>query len=223
MGWTCRRPGCHREAAATIGYDPVSCQVWLDRLADGPAPAQMLCQHHAERLQAPRGWVVVDRRSDQMVIMTADSAPPPAPVPARAAPRPKRRPRRRWGGLDEPSFEFTLDENAAAVAMPDLELDAEPEPEPEPVVQVEPQPEPEPEPEPVLEVEPEPEPERASEIEPEPEPATVAPVDDVSRLLKPTGRLLSRAFAQSGDQRSVISALATADESTDETPDPSGE
>jgi hypothetical protein len=180
----------------------------------------MLCQHHAERLQAPRGWVVVDRRSDQMVIKTADSSPVP-PAPSRPAPRPKRRPRRRWGRLDEPSFEFTLDENAAAVAMPDPELDPEPAPEPEPVAEVEPEPVADVEPAAELELEPEPEPE--SEPEPEPEPTPVAPVDDVGSLLKPTGRLLSRAFAQTGDQRSAISALATAEGSTEETSDPTAE
>ena len=201
MGWTCRRPGCHREAVATIGYDPVSCQVWLDRLADGPAPAQMLCQQHAERLQAPRGWVVVDRRGDQMVIVTSDAVPVPPARPS-TTPRPRRPSRRRWGRLDEPTLEFTLDENAADVAMPD------------------PEPEPEPEPEAVLEVEPEPAPEAVVEVEPEPEQQPAAPVDDVASLLKPTGRLLSRAFAQTGDQRSAISALDDADESAEETPDP---
>jgi hypothetical protein len=211
MGWTCRRPGCHREAAAAIGYDPVSCQVWLDRLVDGPAPAQMLCQQHAERLQAPRGWVVVDRRGDQMLIVTSD--PVPVPASPSAAPRPRRPSRRRWGRLDEPTLEFTLDENAADVAMPDPEhqTELEPAPEPEPVLDVEP----EAEPEPVLEAKPEP------VLEAKPEPA--APVDDVASLLKPTGRLLSRAFAQTGDQRSAISALADADESADGTPDPAGE
>jgi Protein of unknown function (DUF3499) len=202
MGWTCRRPGCHREAAATIGYDPVSCQVWLDLLGEGPAPAQMLCQHHAERLRAPRGWVVVDRRGDQMVIVTADAAPV-SPEPSRATPRPRRPPRRRWGRLDEPRFEFTLDENAAAVAMPDPELEVEPEPEPEP--ELEPELEPEPEPDLVT------------------APQNAATVDDVGSLLKPTGRLLSRAFAQTGDQRSALSALATDEDSTAPTPDPTGE
>jgi hypothetical protein len=227
MGWTCRRPGCHREAAATIGYDPVACQVWLDLLGDGPAPAQMLCQHHAERLRAPRGWVVVDRRGDQMVIVTADAAPEP-PAPSRATPRPRRPPRRRWGRLDEPSFEFTLDENAAAIAMPDPEL--EPQPvldvevpvEPEPVLEVEEAAEPEPEPAPEPEPKPEPEPELVLEPEPEPERES-EPVDDVGSLLKPTGRLLSRAFAQTGDQRSALSALATAGEPTEPEPDPVAE
>jgi hypothetical protein len=219
MGWTCRRPGCHREAAATIGYDPVSCQVWLDLLGDGPAPAQMLCQHHAERLHAPRGWVVVDRRGDQMLIMTAD--PPPAPaVPPPRAPRPKRRPRRRWGQLEEPSFEFTQDENAATLAMPEPE--PEPLPDPEPAVVVEPEREAQPEPEPELEPAPA---ARVEDLEPiveETETELVPePADDIGALLRPSGRLLSRAFAQTGAQRSAISALDG--ESPPTGADPAGE
>ena len=176
MGSTCRRPGCHREAAVTIGYDPVACQVWLDPLDPRSSSAQLLCLDHAERLHAPRGWVVVDRRDDQTLIVS-----PRAPTVDHAPPgRAPRRAPRRWGQLDEPRLEFTVDETAvtepgvAEVLVEHLAV----EPAVESAV-----------------VDPElvePGPVEAGPIESVP--ARPAPIDDLTELLRPKGRLLSRAF-----------------------------
>jgi hypothetical protein len=93
----------------TIRYDPVSCQLWLDPVNPDEHNGQFLCRDHAERLSPPRGWVVVDRRGAQTAIRTA------APVATVQRVVPRRTARRRWGSFDEPTLEFTRDDDAHAV------------------------------------------------------------------------------------------------------------
>ena len=176
MGWSCRRPGCHHQAVAAIRFDAVTCQVWIDPLAADAT--QLLCQQHAERLSPPRGWIVVDRRAGQTVIVSADEVHQPK-VPTR------RKPTRKWGQLDVPTLEFTGVEEVAPEAIETPVID----PEPEPAIE----PEPEPEPEPELVAAPEPEPE--------------SPADDLAALLVPKGGLLGRAFGATGDQKSALTHL----------------
>jgi hypothetical protein len=81
---------------------------------------------------------------------------------------------------------------------------AEPEPAPEPVVEpepevVQPEPEPEPEPEPVV------------AQDPEPDPAS----DELPAALRATSPLLSRAFAATGHQRSVLTQQGPQEPSED--------
>ena len=185
----------------------------------------MLCDEHAQRLSPPRGWVVIDRRDPQSSIVAAEQVPLVDQVPSRP------RIARRWGQFDEPRLEFTGDAGAramsarpaahltppppvveapplerrtvvaaeAVVAAPDLEPEVI---EPEPIVaatEVT---------EPVAEaVVPEPE----SRAEPEAD-AKAEIVDDLSDLMKPTGRLLSRAFKSGGDQKSVLTVAAPNDD-----------
>lgn len=48
----------------TLTYQYAHAQVWLDALAVERDPhAYDLCGRHAERLTAPRGWQVRDRRA----------------------------------------------------------------------------------------------------------------------------------------------------------------
>ncbi len=200
----------------TIGYDPVSCQVWLDPLGSGPPPAQMLCLDHAERLQPPRGWVVVDRRSAQTVIVAPSNAPR-RPTVGRAP----RRVARRWGQIDEPRLEFTVDPEVQQLdplsesALPEPETQQlEPEPgiveEPEPGIVEEPEPGIVEEPEPGIVEEPEPGPVELPEPGPidlpEVVPAAVAAerTDDLEALMKPRGRLLSRAFEAGKPHRNLL-------------------
>jgi hypothetical protein len=59
----CSRTGCSEAAAVTLTYQYAHAQVWLDDLALERDPhAYDLCGRHAERLTAPRGWQVRDRR-----------------------------------------------------------------------------------------------------------------------------------------------------------------
>jgi hypothetical protein len=60
----CARPGCSEPATATLSYDYHGQAVWLDTLAYEPHPsAHDLCTRHADRLSAPRGWDLHDRRA----------------------------------------------------------------------------------------------------------------------------------------------------------------
>ncbi|MHB1929783.1 MAG: DUF3499 family protein [Acidimicrobiales bacterium] len=60
---TCARPACPCPAAAWLTYDYGAQRVWLDD-RPGPAGDQWgLCDAHAARLRAPRGWAQVDRRT----------------------------------------------------------------------------------------------------------------------------------------------------------------
>ncbi|HEX9992521.1 MAG TPA: DUF3499 family protein [Acidimicrobiales bacterium] len=63
MSRRCARPACGAAAVATLAYDYKARVVWLGALADEAHPATHdLCAIHAERLSAPQGWTVEDRR-----------------------------------------------------------------------------------------------------------------------------------------------------------------
>jgi len=56
----CSRPGCTGTATATLTYDYAGSTAVLGPLAIGPEPHSYdLCDAHAERLTAPRGWDVI--------------------------------------------------------------------------------------------------------------------------------------------------------------------
>ncbi|OWY60859.1 hypothetical protein B7486_66900 [cyanobacterium TDX16] len=59
----CARPGCTEFAIATLTYDYSGSAAWLDDLAAEAHPmTHDLCARHADRLSAPNGWVLHDRR-----------------------------------------------------------------------------------------------------------------------------------------------------------------
>ena len=59
----CSRTGCSEAATVTLTYQYSLAQVWLDGLAAERDPhAYDLCRRHADRLTAPQGWHVRDRR-----------------------------------------------------------------------------------------------------------------------------------------------------------------
>ena len=58
----------------TLTYQYSHAQVWLDDLAPERDPhAYDLCDRHADRLTAPQGWQVRDRRRVE-VVATTDTA-----------------------------------------------------------------------------------------------------------------------------------------------------
>lgn len=60
----CCRPACAERAAVTLTYEYGNSQVWIDHLSDERDPhGYDLCRRHAERLSAPVGWHVGDRRA----------------------------------------------------------------------------------------------------------------------------------------------------------------
>ena len=180
-----------------ISYDTVACQVWMDPIAIGPTGGQSLCEQHASRLSAPRGWVVVDRRELQSNLMTSGggqtseslSSKPDSPASASetaASPRVRRPLSRGWGQFDAPTLDFVADGSAAppaAEADPnehavEAEVDAPADTVPAPPV-----------------------PPAAVRV-----PAAPAATVDLGR---PKGRLLSRAFESVGMQRSAITDSLT--------------
>jgi hypothetical protein len=63
MARQCSRTGCSETATVTLTYQYAQSQVWLDVLAPERDPhAYDLCVRHADRLTAPQGWQVRDRR-----------------------------------------------------------------------------------------------------------------------------------------------------------------
>lgn len=90
MARLCDRPGCDRPAAARLGFDPVSCSVWLDPLLERPGRSQEICDLHAERLTVPRGWMLCDQRT-----WTPEPEPEPPAVEPETEPEPEPEPERR--------------------------------------------------------------------------------------------------------------------------------
>ena len=74
------RSGCDRPATSRLSYDADQLAVWLDELTPDPAPVQEVCDFHAERLTAPRGWTVSDRRAPRASSDVLPSGRPSATV-----------------------------------------------------------------------------------------------------------------------------------------------
>jgi hypothetical protein len=71
-GRQCSRTGCSEPATATLTYQYAHAQVWLDGLTGDRDPhAYDLCDRHADRLTAPQGWQVRDRRRPVVVVALA--------------------------------------------------------------------------------------------------------------------------------------------------------
>lgn len=59
----CARPGCSEAPAITLSYDYGAATVWLEPLtAEGHPMTHDLCDRHAARTVAPKGWDLVDLR-----------------------------------------------------------------------------------------------------------------------------------------------------------------
>ena len=64
MSRRCARPACGEPATATLSYAYDQRQVWLDDLWPDKSPANHdLCDTHASRTRAPKGWELRDRRT----------------------------------------------------------------------------------------------------------------------------------------------------------------
>ena len=82
----CARPGCSEPAVATLVFQYARRIAWIEDLRE-PEPATMdLCQLHADRQGAPRGWTGEDRRGKTLSLAltppteigAADAEVPPA-------------------------------------------------------------------------------------------------------------------------------------------------
>ena len=182
------RPGCDRPAAARLAFDPVALQLWLDPLGTRSAPVQELCDFHIERLTIPRGWSATDRRPGPSVSgiepLPASPVPPPVVEPP---PEP----------VVQPPPEPVVEPVVVTPAPEPIEM-----PEPEPVVASAPAPAPIAEPVAVP----------APAAAPDPvieSPAPPARKRPAARTRRPAAAstessLLSRAFAWTGPQQSIL-------------------
>jgi hypothetical protein len=63
MARQCTRQGCVHSATVTLTYQYARSLVWLDDLSPERDPHSYdLCDQHANRLTAPSGWHLEDRR-----------------------------------------------------------------------------------------------------------------------------------------------------------------
>jgi len=61
---TCARPGCRRDAVATLSYAYAERVVWVEALSVEAHPmTHDLCVDHADNLRVPVGWDRRDRRA----------------------------------------------------------------------------------------------------------------------------------------------------------------
>ena len=68
MSRHCSRQGCAHTATVTLSYQYARSLVWLDDLSPERDPHTYdLCDMHAERLTAPSGWHLEDRRQRMYV------------------------------------------------------------------------------------------------------------------------------------------------------------
>ena len=79
---TCSRIGCDSPATASFSFDALNELAWLDTVVEARG-AGFLCPVHAERLTAPRGWSLLDRRSPVPKLFVAPSVLPTAAEPKR--------------------------------------------------------------------------------------------------------------------------------------------
>lgn len=64
MTRTCARPGCSKDAVATLSYAYADSTVWLEDLSPEAHPmVHDLCRMHADAVRVPRGWELRDERS----------------------------------------------------------------------------------------------------------------------------------------------------------------
>ena len=85
----CSRIGCDLPAVASVSFDAVNQLAWLDTVVEARG-AGFLCPGHVERLTAPRGWSLLDRRSPEAKLFVAPAATPTTAPESRAARAPKR-------------------------------------------------------------------------------------------------------------------------------------
>lgn len=83
-GW-CDRPGCSAIASVAFTFDGLERTVWLDDVGvSSGTVAGHLCTRHADSMRPPRGWTVLERRTDHETA-SPDATPPPSPAPAVSA------------------------------------------------------------------------------------------------------------------------------------------
>ena len=111
--------------ALSYGFDPVVAVVWLDVPSDSSSTG--LCLQHGERLTAPKGWTIDDRRDPTLRLFR------PGPAGERAE-KPFRRRRRTSKATAPQSSLFEADlPSGSRDERPIVESDAQPNESPQPL------------------------------------------------------------------------------------------
>ena len=101
----CERPGCSAPADVAYGFDADRLSVWLDALVTVQAMRHgVLCRRHADAMIVPLGWMLDDRREPTLRLFRAPATEIPRPQPRR-----ERRPR------DDTGEQLRLDAEIVAV------------------------------------------------------------------------------------------------------------
>ncbi|HBU76169.1 MAG TPA: hypothetical protein DEB38_07840 [Acidimicrobiaceae bacterium] len=109
--------------ALSYGFDPVVAVVWLDVPSDSSSTG--LCLQHGERLTAPKGWTIDDRRDPTLRLFR------PGPIGERAE-KPLRRRRRISKATAPQSSLFEADlPSGSRDERPIVESDAQPNESPQ--------------------------------------------------------------------------------------------
>jgi hypothetical protein len=197
----CERPGCREFASATYALNPAKRSITLDNFVEAESTSlNVLCKTHADRLKMPKDWLIDDRREANPRLFRMASNPDVQPSRDHTSARGHRRKSRPFPKPES----FDTVPTPRPIEVPKVEPVVEPVVEPtaehtvEPVIE-----------EVSVEVDevvstvetPEPRP------EPELEPTQAMPWkprfdqdDDLDGVLKPKGRLLSRAFGSDETQ-----------------------
>lgn len=179
----CERPGCRELATVAYRMDPVGLRVTMEHYLSGEGDRlNAICRKHADRMNMPRDWVIDDRRTNNPTLFAVQTSAPTRrdeSIKARRKSRPFPKPE----SFDTLSLVRPSHESEGALQAV--------EPVVEPVVETVVEP---------VVVEP---------VEPDvaQEPTQAMPwkphfnhEDDLDGVLKPKGRLLSRAFGSDETQ-----------------------
>jgi hypothetical protein len=135
----CARAGCGAPASVTLRFQPTERQAWLVALDEHAARTQGdLCNRHAEALVLPRGWALLDERTQSAPAPVVDATveAPPANGSGAAARRARVRPKADAADTPKPSplpglegTADTRDDPAPKGRAPDADdTDAQPSP-----------------------------------------------------------------------------------------------
>ncbi|MDP6481108.1 MAG: DUF3499 family protein [Acidimicrobiales bacterium] len=88
MRHLCMRSACTGSASVLVEMNVVELSFTIRDLAEVDGPGRVvLCAVHMERMRAPRGWALIDERSDASLLVFPDRPPPEESEPARTAQR----------------------------------------------------------------------------------------------------------------------------------------
>lgn len=115
----CRRNTCDEPARVSLVFDYSRAQAWLIDLVAEPHPLRWdLCPVHADALSVPRGWELVDDRSEPTPPPLAVASAPSTAPGLRAAPDPRPAPESRPTGVPSAGVQAPTEAESPAPVSP---------------------------------------------------------------------------------------------------------